>query len=410
MGYGATSKGGGGSGSAGGGKKKGRGGKHQKSRTFKVKEKATAAVDASASSALAFTVQEPNPEQRARLLAARRRGEQLVTAANVRRRKSKPVDGTPTTGRVLGGNSNSSAEAEAGTCSAVVAGDGDEDENDVIATTRTNTIMVDRQQGRQQIQQFPIERKARQSFLATQEANMETVRRRREETKKAKRMAVEQQQQQQQPFAPQIALSKQQWDMLAARLLLDGNGNQEEKESQSLGQIRRLLELVLRNAATKSDPKYKRLKTSNHNLWMRLLRFQEVVSILEEGAGFERRVDIVVGTDKQQIETEALRSIEMERDRIHLKLSQALDEQASSSSSGSNNNNPDAIGSLVADLDALEITITAASQQQLAAVCVEAGGEARQHFELCHVGGAGEDGLGAKRILAILRALETWYE
>ena len=122
------------------------------------------------------------------------------------------------------------------------------------------------------------------------------------------------------------------------------------------------------------------------------MRFQEVAAILEVRAGFERRV---VRTDKQN-ETEALR-IEMERDRINLKISQALDEASSSSGS----DNPDAIVSLVADLDALGIT--AASQQQLAAVCVEDGGETR-HFELCHVG-AGEDGLGAKRILAIC---ELW--
>ena len=38
--------------------------------------------------------------------------------------------------------------------------------------------------------------------------------------------------------------------------------------------------------------------------------------------------------------------------------------------------------------------------------CVEDGGEARD-FELCHAG-AGEDGLGLKRTLAILGAVETW--
>ena len=97
---------------------------------------------------------------------------------------------------------------------------------------------------------------------------MESVRRRREQTK-AKRMAArittttaaasEQQ------FAHQMALAKQQWDALAARL----HGAREEDES--LGEIRRLLEIVLRNAATKSDPKYKLLNASNRNLWTRLL-------------------------------------------------------------------------------------------------------------------------------------------
>ena len=92
--------------------------------------------------------------------------------------------------------------------------------------------------------------------------------------------------------------------------------------------------------------------------------------------------------------------LEMERDRINLEISQALDEASSSAGS----NNPDAIVSLVADLDALEME--AASQQQPAVVCVEDGGEARD-FELCHAG-AGEDGLGLKRTLAILGAVETW--
>mmetsp|Transcript_4994 Transcript_4994/g.11409 ORF Transcript_4994/g.11409 Transcript_4994/m.11409 type:complete len:80 (-) Transcript_4994:101-340(-) len=79
----------------------------------------------------------------------------------------------------------------------------------------------------------------------------------------------------------------------------------------------------------------------------------------------------------------------MERDRINLKLSQALDEASSSSGES----NADDIPSLVVDLEALEI---AAARQQLAAVCEENDGEARK-FELCHAG-ADEDGFGLKRI------------
>lgn len=366
MGYGSTSKGGGGSGNAGGGKKKS-GGRKQKSRNFKVKEKKTAAT-AAATTPPAFTVQEPNPEERARLLAARRRGEQLLTAANVRRRK--PVNGTSTSGRVLGGNSLS----EGG--SAVVA----DDEDGSTTNAPTTTIALDHQQAQQQeIQQSSSEREARQSFLAKQETEMEDVRRRREETIKAKRKAAEQEQEQH--FALKVSMAKQQWDTLAARLAGDGG------EEESLGNICRLLGVVLRNAATKSDPKYKLLKTSNQNLWTRLLRFREVVAILENGAGFERRV---VGTNTQ-IETEALR-IEMERDRINVEISQALNESSS----------PDTIASLIADLDALEVV--AANQQKPAAVCVA---DEAPDFELSHVG-AGEGGLGVKRILAILGAVESW--
>ena len=306
-----------------------------------------------------------------------------MTAANVRRAKQeallrKPVNGTPTNGSVLGGNLAGSAVVP-------------DDEDDDITNIHTNCMVE--HQPQQQKQQPPTEREARQAFLAIQEAKMESVRRRREQTK-AKRIAArittttaaasEQQ------FAHQMALAKQQWDALAARL----HGAREEDES--LGEIRRLLEIVLRNAATKSDPKYKLLNASNRNLWTRLLRFEEVVAILEEGAGFERRM---VGTEKRK-ETEAVR-IDMERDRINLKISQALDEASSSSGS----NNPDAIASLVSDLEALGIA--AARQQQPAAVCVEDDDDEGRDFALCHAG-AGEDGLGVERILAILRAVETW--
>lgn len=112
-----------------------------------------------------------------------------------------------------------------------------------------------------------------------------------------------------------------------------------ERRTSHWEKILRLLEVVLRNAATKSDPKYKLLNASNHNLWMRLLQFQEVVLILVEEGGFERSI---IGSEKRK-ETEALR-IAMERDRINLTL-----------------NNADAIASLVADLDALDI---ASAKQQ----------------------------------------------
>lgn len=351
MGYGSTSKGGGGSGSAGGGKKK-IGGRKQKSRTVKVKEKKTASATETPSAA--FTVQTPNPAERARLLASRGRGEEILTAANLRRRQ--PVNGTCANGRVLGRNNSLS-----GGGSAMVA----EDEAGIY----TANIALDHPQDQQQMHQSG--RVARQSFLAAQEAKMEDVSRRREETIQQRRQATEL------LLAPLAVMAKEQWDALAARL-----------DGESLGNIRRLLEVVLRNAATKSDPKYKRLKASNRNLWMGLLQFEEVVAILEKSAGFERRV--VVGTNgNKQIEmTEAL--------RIKMEISQALNDES---------NNPDTIASLIADLDSLEVAAaTNVNQQQPSAVCAA---DEAQNFELNHVG-AGEDGLGIKKILSILRAVEIW--
>jgi len=327
----------------------------------KKKKTASASAAATETPSAAFTVQTPNPAERARLLASRGRGEEILTAANLRRRQ--PVNGTCANGRVLGRNNSLS-----GGGSAMVA----EDEAGIY----TANIALDHPQDQQQMHQSG--RKARQSFLATQEAKMEDVSRRREETIQQKRQATEL------LLAPLAVMAKEQWDALAARL-----------DGESLGNIRRLLEVVLRNAATKSDPKYKRLKTSNRNLWMGLLKFEEVVAILEKSAGFERRVIVGTNGNKQIESTEALR-IKMERDRINLEISQALNDES---------NNPDTIASLIADLDSLEVAAaTNVNQQQPSAVCAA---DEAQNFELSHVG-AGEDGLGIKKILSILCAVEIW--
>jgi len=95
-------------------------------------------------------------------------------------------------------------------------------------------------------------------------------------------------------------------------MAIDSRGDAAD---DSLEKIKRLLVMVLRNAATKSDPKYKLLTASNQTLWNRLLQFQEVVVILVEGAGFEQR-------ERTQTEVVPMAS---ERDRIHRELTQALD-------------------------------------------------------------------------------------
>lgn len=352
MGYGASSKGGGGSGSADGGKKKLKG-KNNKPISRKKKKATTAIANYAPPPSPAFTVQAPNPEHRARLLAGRWQEEQIAAAR--RKQCCKPVNGTTPSGRVLGSSTSESA---------------------VVVTTDD---MIEQQQQKQP----PTNREARSAFLATQEAKMQVACR--EQT--AKRRATTEQQSL--LFAHQISLAKQHWNTLAARLLDDSTNAQVELEK-----IHRLLVVVLRNAATKSDPKYKRLNASkNDNLWTRLLRFQEVVAILEEGAGFQRK-EVVI----EQIEME------------HLKLAQKAldsDEAASLMPSGSRSNNDSnpAIASLVADLDTLGI----AAGKLVAAAARDDDDDDKEarDFELYHVG-VGADGLGLKRILALLRAVETW--
>jgi len=212
---------------------------------------------------------------------------------------------------------------------------------------------------------------------------MEAVRHHANETRIAKRRAD--QQHVQQRFYYELALAKRAWDGLAARFPDGPRGG--DAADDSLEKIKRLLVVVLRNAATKSDPKYKLLTASNQTLWNRLLQFQEVVVILVQGAGFERR-------ERTQTEVVPMAS---ERDRINRELTQALD---------SGYHTPDRIASLVADLDALEPAATASQTKRTTEDMEDADTNARG-FELCHAG-AGDDGLGIKRIVTLLQAVETW--
>ena len=96
-----------------------------------------------------------------------------MAAVNIRRVKQeallhKPVNGTLTNIRVLGGNSAGSA---------VVA----DNKGVAINTTHTNHMLGQQQQ--QQEQQPPTKQEARQAFLTTQEAKMEAVRCHREQEK-----------------------------------------------------------------------------------------------------------------------------------------------------------------------------------------------------------------------------------
>jgi len=159
-----------------------------------------------------------------------------------------------------------------------------------------------------------------------------------------------------------------------------------------LEDVRLLLGVVLSNA-TKSDPKYRLLKASNDNLWRRLLRYPEIVTIFEAG-GFQRENNVA---NKRAAKVEALR-IELERNRINLLIAQALD---TSISSPSDHLNPSeaTIVSLVADLEALEV-----EEQALVRSCVIVNNDAGERdFELCHPGTDGRN----KQLFAILRVVNS---
>ena len=359
MGYGASSKGGGGSGSAGGGKKKSGRGSKPKMRNFKVKQKVTSAASPSPPSP-AFTVREPTEENRARLLEVRRQGERAAKDRNEALRR--PVNGTGTCGRTLGSGSGSETHGENSTVSTEASG---------------NQQLQQRQQNA-----AATEREARLAFFAAKEAEAEVARRDRSKAERARRDDVAQRR-----FGPQMALARQQLDVLAERL-----GGREAS-----GDVRHLLEVVLLNAATKPGAKYRVLRASNNRLWTQLLQFPEAVVILEGAAGFERRE----GAEKRKAtaaiakkEMDAVR-IQMEKDQLQQRISQALD---NSSSTSTEPNTPDAVASMIADLEAL---VTAPAEPEQIFV------EEERDFEL-HYAGAGNDGIGVERALAILRTITTW--
>mmetsp|Transcript_37362 Transcript_37362/g.45054 ORF Transcript_37362/g.45054 Transcript_37362/m.45054 type:complete len:360 (-) Transcript_37362:379-1458(-) len=345
MGYGSSSKGGGGSGNSGGGKKKGRQ-KQPKPREFKVKPPTSAAAASPPPPLPAFTVIAPDPEERARLLAARKREERN---ANARKEALYvPVNGTSKThGRTLG----TGADADVDTA--------DDDRATTIPLPQTPTSTTDREK--------------RLAFLALQETNAENLRLEQKKAEKLRRDA---------PFVEPIRASQQNLERLAERL-----------SSEELEDVRRLLGVVLNNA-TKSDPKYRLLKASNDNLWRRLLRYPEIVTIFEAG-GFQRENNVA---NKRAAKVEALR-IELERNRINLLIAQALDHSLSLPDPP---NTPEAvIVSLVMDLVALEV-----EEQALMRSCIvvdEVVNDAKdRNFELCHPGtGDGQN----KQILAILRVV-----
>lgn len=294
MGYGASSKGGGGSGNSGGGKKKGRQ-KQPKPRQFKVKPPTSAAAAAASPPPLpVFTAIAPDPEERARLLAARKRGERETNARKEALRA--PVNGTSKThGRTLG-----------------TGADVDTADDDRVLPTPTSTT----------------DREKRLAFLAVQETKAENLRL---EQKKAEKLGRDA------PFVEPIRASQQNLERMAARL-----------SSEELENVRRLLGVVLNNS-TKSDPKYKLLKASNDNLWRRLLRYPEIVNIFE-AAGFQRENNVANKRASTAAKVESLR-IELERNRINLLIAQALDH----SSSTDQPNSEATVVSLVADLEVLEV-------------------------------------------------------
>jgi len=359
MGYGSSSKGGGGSGSSGGGKKKSGRKNQPKPREFKVKQQKSA-VALPPPHLPAFTVIEPDPEKRTGLLAARKKGERDAKARKAASRI--PVNGTSKThGRILG----TSADVD-------------------VDTTDDDKATTKRTEGNQLQQQTPTtDREKRLTFLAIQKAKAETARRDQIKVERIRQDAL---------FVELIRLTEQNLEMLAARL-----SSRNEFED-----VRRLLGVILKNAATKSDPKYKLLKAySNDNLWRRLLRHPEIVTIFEKAAGFQRGNNIGEKRAAAAAKEKAMR-IEMERNRINLLIVQALDKSFSSPSSDQSNPTEAAVASLFADLAALEVE----EQTPLVRSCAVVDNDEAQDrdFELCHPG-AGEDGLRIKQIFAILRVV-----
>jgi len=245
------------------------------------------------------------------------------------------------------------------------------------------------------------DREKRLIYLAHQKKKADAVRREQREAEKMKR---------DEPFGVQIRLTQQKLEMLALRLSSSKNNNinnddndDEEAEDVEFDNVRRLLGIVLKNSAIKSDPKYKLLKAySNDNIWKRLLRYPEIVVVLEEGAGFQRVNNIY--------EKRAAEFAEKEQNRIRMLIAQTLDDHNSSASSsqppfldlGSDNKPSEAVvASLIAELEALEVVTSNNTNEE----------EVQDRdFELCgpSTGTTGKDKVRMERIFAVLRVVNDF--
>jgi len=367
MGYGSSSKGGGGSGNSGGGKKKSGRQKQPKSREFKVKQQKSTVTPHPPPRLPAFTVIEPDPEKRTRLLNARKREKQDANARKVALRASVKN----THGRMLGNGAEVEVEVD-------VDVDVDTAGRDKGITKKTAGIQSQRQNP-------TTDREKRLAFLTIQKAKAEGTRR---ELIKAKRIR------QNAPFVDQMRVTQQNLEVLATRL-------SSEKEFED---VRCLLGVVLKNASTKSNPKYKVLKAcSNDNLWRRLLQHPEIVTILG-AAGFQRENNIGKIRAVEVAKEEATR-VRMERNRINLLIAKTLDGSCSLPSSSSDQSKPQdaTVSSLVTDLEALEVE----EQAPVMLSCAVADNDEAQDrdFELCHPGTNQINQIMIEQIFAILRVV-----
>jgi hypothetical protein len=288
MGYGSSSKGGGGSGNAGGCKKKSGGGKKRHTKTSKKKKKKIVdGGDEVVAEERGHYLIAPDAEQREKLLEQRRSGEEQA-ALRIAARSSLAFSGTGPGGATLG------------------TGDG--------GTTTTTAPSEEEPKS---------QREARLAYFAKQDAELAQ---RRRVTRDA-------------PFAQQQQLTQNRLDALVARF--EREQNTSSSDSTNTGDITtclHLLSTVLRNAATKTATKYRRLPARNDKLWGGLLCHPEAVEILS-AAGFVRQRPVPIS-----VTTATPTATEIERDRIKLEINQELDSTLP---------NTDAIAALVVELERL---------------------------------------------------------
>ena len=317
MGYGSSSKGGGGSGSAGGGKKKS-GGKQSKPRTFKVKTAAAAAAAAAVPPPRpprpAFTVIKPDPTKRRKLMAVRKQNEHL----GMRKNSGKAPASRGNSATTYNSNSNNN-------------------DNDDIKRTDTMQLKSPFTTSSSSTCDSSTDREKRLQYLVNQQAKADAVRNEQRNIDRIRRDG---------PYTEQIQLTQKNLALLVNRLIVSDNKTGKEEFEK----VRHVLGFVLKNAATKVDPKYKILKAySNDKLWSRLLQHPEIITILVKAVGFHKEIDIkgkrtrvmAVAVKRKQEEEEVARI--KERTRIHRLITEALDQPQS------------VVASLIADLEALEI-------------------------------------------------------
>ena len=317
MGYGSSSKGGGGSGSAGGGKKKSGRKQSSKPRTFKVKTAATA-VPPPRPPRPAFTVIKPDPTKRRKLMAVRKQNEHL----GMRKNSGKAQASRGNSATTYNSNSNSNSN---------------NNDNDDIKRTDTMKLKSPFTTSSSSICDSSTDREKRLQYLVNQQAKADAVRNEQRNIDRIRR---------DEPYTEQIQLTQKNLVLLVNRLIVSDNKTGKEEFEK----VRHVLGLVLTNAATKSDPKYKILKAySNDKLWSRLLQHPEIITILVKAVGFHKEIGIkekrtrvmTVAVKRKQEEEEVARI--KERTRIHRLITEALDQPQS------------VVASLIADLEALEI-------------------------------------------------------